>query len=62
MTTMPASSGGSKGRKQRSEVSVVFYGSNSWAYTRLGHITDQTPEEMHALLSNGNVTITLSME
>ena len=22
---------------------VVFYGNNSWAYTRLGHITDQTP-------------------
>jgi len=39
---------------------VVFYGSNSWAYTRLGHITDKTPEEMQALLSNGDVTITLS--
>ncbi|MBQ5564771.1 MAG: hypothetical protein IIT39_15465, partial [Clostridia bacterium] len=22
---------------------VVFYGSNSWAYTKLGHITDKTP-------------------
>jgi len=41
---------------------VVFYGSNSWAYTRLGHITDKTPEEMRALLSNGDVTVTLSME
>ena len=41
---------------------VVFYGSNSWAYTRLGHITDQTPEQMKALLGNGDVTITLSME
>lgn len=39
---------------------VVFYGSNSWAYTRLGHITDKTPEKMQALLSNGDVTITLS--
>ena len=39
---------------------VVFYGSNSWAYTRLGHITDQTPEQMKALLGNGDVTITLS--
>ena len=38
---------------------VVFYGSNSWAYTRLGHITDKTPEEMRTLLSNGDVTITL---
>lgn len=39
---------------------VVFYGSNTWAYTRLGHITDQTTEELTRLLSNGDVTITLS--
>ena len=39
---------------------VVFYGSNSWAYTRLGHITDKTDEELTQLLSNGNVTVTLS--
>ena len=41
---------------------VVFYGSNSWAYTRLGHITDQTPEQMKALLGSGDVTITLSVK
>ena len=41
---------------------VVFYGSNSWAYTRLGHITDQDASGMASLLSNGNVTITISME
>ena len=40
---------------------VVFYGSNSWAYTRLGHITDKTPQEMTELLSAGDVTITLSI-
>ena len=40
---------------------VVFYGSNSWEYTRLGHITDKTPQEMTELLSGGNVTITLSI-
>lgn len=39
---------------------VVFYGSNTWAYTRLGHITDQTTQELTQLLSNGDVTITLS--
>ena len=39
---------------------VVFYGSNSWAYTRLGHITDKTQAELAELLSNGNVTVTLS--
>ena len=41
---------------------VVFYGSNSWAYTRLGKITDKTPEEMRELLGNGDVTITLTVE
>lgn len=41
---------------------VVFYGSNSWSYTRLGHITDQDHEGMAELLSNGDVTITISME
>ena len=37
---------------------VVFYGSNTWAYTRLGHI-DMTQEELTELLGNGDVEITL---
>ena len=41
---------------------VVFYGSNSWAYTRLGRITDQDADGMRALLSNGDVTVTLTVE
>ena len=41
---------------------VVFYGSNSWAYTRLGRITDKTAEELAELLGNGNVTLTLSAQ
>ncbi len=41
---------------------VVFYGSNSWAYTRLGNITDKAASELSALLGNGDVTITLSLE
>ena len=41
---------------------VVFYGSNSWAYTRLGRITNLTDAELTQLLSNGDVTITISME
>lgn len=37
---------------------VIFYGSNSWSYTMLGHISlSQT--EMSELLSNGDVAITL---
>ena len=41
---------------------VVFYGSNSWSYTRLGHISDKNEEDMNDLLSNGDVTITISIE
>ena len=37
---------------------VIFYGSNSWSYTRLGHV-DLTREEMAELLSKGNVSITI---
>ena len=37
---------------------VVFYGSNSWSYTRLGHI-DLTQQEMQDLLGGGDVSITL---
>ncbi len=40
---------------------VVFYGSNSWSYTRLGHITDQDAEGMTALLGSGAVILTLSI-
>lgn len=39
---------------------VVFYGSNSWAYTKLGRITRQSQELLKELLSNGDVTVTLS--
>ena len=39
---------------------VIFYGSNSWAYTRLGRITDKSASEIAALLGSGNVTIVIS--
>ena len=39
---------------------VLFYGSNSWSYTRLGHIDDLTGWE--DALGGGDVTITLSLE
>ncbi len=38
---------------------VVFYGSNSWAYTKLGRITGLSQELLKELLSNGDVTVTL---
>lgn len=40
----------------------VFYGPNSWAYTKLGHITDKTAGEMADLLGNGDVSITISIQ
>ena len=36
---------------------VIFYGSNSWAYTRLGRITDQTDQELEEMLGNGDVVL-----
>jgi len=41
---------------------VVFYGSNSWSYTRLGKITDKNAQQLKELLGNGDVTITITME
>ena len=37
---------------------VIFYGSNSWAYTRLGHI-DMSKQELTALLNRDGVTVQL---
>ena len=41
---------------------VVFYGSNSWSYTRLGRITDKSASELAELLGNGDATVTMTME
>ena len=41
---------------------VVFYGSNTWAYTRLGHVSDRSAAEMEELLGQGDVSVTLRME
>ena len=44
----------------RSDQIVVFYGSNSWAYTRLGKM-DLSENEIVNLLSNGDVSIRLTL-
>ena len=41
---------------------VVFYGSNSWAYTRLGKISGMTDVEITSMLSSGNVMLTLELK
>ena len=40
---------------------VIFHGSNSWAYTRLGHIRDLSQAELKELLGQRDVTITLTL-
>lgn len=41
----------------------LFYGSNSWSYTRLGHIDDLTTSELRTFLKAGesNIGVTLSL-
>lgn len=40
---------------------VMFYGSNTWAYTRLGRL-DLPAQEVHDLLGGSSVTVTLTIE
>ena len=40
---------------------VIFYGSNSWSYTRLGKINGYFPAELCSLLGNGSVEIKISL-
>ena len=41
---------------------VIFYGSNSWAYTRLGKIVDKSASELTELLGSGDAAVTLTTE
>ena len=41
---------------------VVFCGSNSWAYTRLGYIEGKSAEELAQLLGEHDVTLTLEVK
>ncbi len=40
----------------------IFYGSNTWAYTKLGHITNKTAPEMADLLSNETVSVGITIQ
>lgn len=41
---------------------VIYYGTNSWSLTRLGHIDDADEDRLCELLGDGAVTVTLSLE
>lgn len=40
---------------------VIFFGSNSWSYTRLGKIDGATTGGLREFLGNGNVTVVISL-
>lgn len=40
---------------------VIFYDSNTWAYTKLGHIS-LSKSELTDLLGDGDVTITITLK
>ena len=41
---------------------TIFYNSNSWSYTKLGHIGNITEEELKSILGEGDVTVTLALK
>ena len=41
---------------------TIFYGENSWSYTRLGKIENTTAEELAEIFGDGDVTVTISAE
>jgi hypothetical protein len=40
---------------------VMFYGSNSWSYTRLGRFDGLSASELKTFLGSGNVEVTISL-
>ena len=40
---------------------VIYYGTNSWNFTRLGKINNATQEQLKTALGSGDVTVTLSI-
>lgn len=41
---------------------VLFYGSNSWSYTKLGKIVDKTDEELKSLLNKPGTLLTINIQ
>ena len=41
---------------------VVFFGSNSWIYTKLGHINDLSADELTVLLDKDQTVIELQIK
>lgn len=41
---------------------TILYNSNSWSYTKLGHIDNITQDELKSILGEGDVTVTLALK
>ena len=41
---------------------VIFYGQNSWAYTRLGVLETTDPDNISSFVGNGNKQVTISLD
>lgn len=41
---------------------VIYYGPNSWDFTRLGRIDGVTAQDLKSILGSGDVTVTLSLD
>lgn len=41
---------------------VIFYGSNTWEYTRLGHVDGKSEAELAEILGKNGVTLTISAD
>ena len=40
----------------------VFYGNNSWSYTRLGKVDGKTADELKAFFGTGTISVTYSLK
>lgn len=40
---------------------VIYYATNTWNFTRLGHIINFSPEKLKQVLGKGSITVTLSL-
>lgn len=40
---------------------VIYYATNAWNFTRIGHIINFSSEKLKQVLSKGSITVTLSL-
>lgn len=41
---------------------VIFFGTNSWAYTRLGHIEDRSEDELKSMLGSNSAVLMITSD